>query len=179
MTAWPRRGPVPRPGWLEPHAWYDQLPTTHVLSLALIRDDTGRVLVVKPSYRPYWTLPGGMADENEPPEAAVRREVGEELGVLLTSLRLVAVDWSPARGDRHRPLIAFAFTGQIAPGGTIALGREELDDWRFAAPADLDPLMPPRAADRARAAARAATTGRTTYLVDGTTPDPGTDPTRK
>jgi 8-oxo-dGTP diphosphatase len=166
-----------RAGRLEPAVWYDHLPTTHVLALALIRDDAGRVLVVKPGYRPYWTLPGGMADENESPDAAAGREVGEELGVALTSQRLVVVDWSPARGDRHRPLIAFVFAGETTRGATIDLQRGELDDWRFAAASDLDLLMPPKAADRARVAVRAAATGSTAYLLDGTDPDRRPDPT--
>lgn len=164
----------PRPaGWLEPDVWYDRLPTTHVLALALIGDGAGGVLVVKPGYRPYWTLPGGMADQNESPGAAVGREVGEELGVVLASVRLVVVDWSPARGDRHRPLLAFVFAGEIDPGAAVDLQRGELDGWRFAAPSDLDLLMPPKAAARARTAARAAAAGSTVYLVDGTAPDDG------
>lgn len=46
---------------------------------ALIRDRDGRILLVDPTYKPAWDLPGGMAEANEPPLDALRRELVEEL----------------------------------------------------------------------------------------------------
>jgi hypothetical protein len=40
---------------------------------AIVRDSAGRVLLVDPTYKPDWDLPGGMAEANEPPADAVRR----------------------------------------------------------------------------------------------------------
>ena len=33
----------------------------------LVRDTSQRILLVDPSYKPDWDLPGGMAEANEPP----------------------------------------------------------------------------------------------------------------
>ena len=33
----------------------------------LVRDTSERILLVDPSYKPDWDLPGGMAEANEPP----------------------------------------------------------------------------------------------------------------
>ena len=44
-------------------------------------DDAGRVLLVRQRYMTGWRLPGGGVDRGEPPQAAVLRELGEEVGL--------------------------------------------------------------------------------------------------
>jgi ADP-ribose pyrophosphatase YjhB (NUDIX family) len=65
---------------------------------ALIRDSLGRILFVVPNYRPWLDIPGGVVEADEPPKAACRREVGEEIGLDLTVGRLLVIDWVPAQG---------------------------------------------------------------------------------
>ncbi|MGO1077670.1 NUDIX domain-containing protein [Inquilinus sp. CA228] len=53
---------------------------------AFIRDESGRLLLVQRRREPeagHWGLPGGKVDFGETVEAAVRREIEEELGVVL------------------------------------------------------------------------------------------------
>ncbi|MGH4017779.1 MAG: NUDIX domain-containing protein [Pseudonocardiaceae bacterium] len=80
----------------------------------LIRDEDGRVLLVDPTYKPHWDLPGGMAEADEPPRAAAARELREELGLMLTVGRLLAVEWVPPHGpwDDH---LMFVFDGGTLP----------------------------------------------------------------
>jgi 8-oxo-dGTP diphosphatase len=47
---------------------------------ALIKDGTGKVLVVKEN-QDTWSLPGGGLDHGEEPEAGILRELKEELGI--------------------------------------------------------------------------------------------------
>ncbi|GAA3670552.1 ADP-ribose pyrophosphatase YjhB (NUDIX family) [Lentzea atacamensis] len=79
---------------------------------ALIRDSTGRVLFVVPTYKPVLDIPGGMTDENESPKAATIREIREELGLDVELGPLLVVDWTPRNGvwrDCHQ----FVFDGGI------------------------------------------------------------------
>jgi hypothetical protein len=39
---------------------------------ALFRDEDGRVLLVDPTYKPTWDLPGGAVEKEESPYAAAR-----------------------------------------------------------------------------------------------------------
>jgi 8-oxo-dGTP diphosphatase len=165
------------PDWVDPLLWYQQLPTVHVAAMALIRDSSGRVLLVKPNYRPHWTLPGGMADQGETPNVTVAREIREELGITFTPAHLAVIDWAPPQGNRKKPLLAFVFNaGTIEDAPDISLQRSELDDWRFVALSDMSNLMSPASTTRVNAAARAAEQHSTFLLINGiemtTTPNP-------
>ncbi|WP_242418342.1 NUDIX hydrolase, partial [Frankia sp. CpI1-P] len=77
---------------------------------AVIRDETGRLLLVDPTYKPDWDLPGGMAEANEPPRDALRRELKEELDLDLPVGELLCVDWVSPHGPWD-DLLAFVFDG--------------------------------------------------------------------
>jgi 8-oxo-dGTP pyrophosphatase MutT (NUDIX family) len=60
------------------------------------------VLVVNPTYKPRWELPGGAVEEDESPDTAAVREIAEELGIERTVGRLLTVDYVPADPSRAR-----------------------------------------------------------------------------
>ncbi|MEU7115052.1 NUDIX hydrolase [Streptomyces sp. NPDC046182] len=78
----------------------------------LLKDASVHVLLVNPTYKPGWDLPGGMAEANEPPEDAVTRELVEELGLKVTVRGLLVVDWVAPHGPWDDQ-IAFIFNGGI------------------------------------------------------------------
>jgi 8-oxo-dGTP pyrophosphatase MutT (NUDIX family) len=87
-------------------------PTKTCASGALIRDSTGRVLFVVPTYKAVLDIPGGMAEENESPKATAVREIREELGLSVPLGPLLVVDWTPRNGvwsDCHQ----FVFDGGV------------------------------------------------------------------
>lgn len=79
----------------EIYAWSNEefgYATPKVDVRAFITDGEDRVLLVREDADAgRWTLPGGWADVNESPSESVIREVEEESGYLVRSIRLLAV----------------------------------------------------------------------------------------
>ncbi|MGW0970924.1 NUDIX domain-containing protein [Streptomyces sp. NPDC002516] len=66
---------------------------------ALFFDADGRVLMVEPTYKDYWDIPGGYVETGESPLQAADREVHEELGITPPGRRLGRNPW---RGSASR-----------------------------------------------------------------------------
>src|SRR6201994_1836794 len=153
--------------------WYDSLATSYGSAAALITDtDTARdgpaarILLVKPNYRDHWNLPGGMLEDGEPPHAGCFREVEEELGLSLDLGGLPGVPGAAPEGDRPKPSVSWVFDGGVlADPEAIRLQKEELDDWRFVAPADFGEYLPAFMARRARGALSGKAASRTVYVA--------------
>jgi len=102
---------------------------------ALIRDPSGNLLILKPTYKGGWTVPGGQMEANgETPWEACRREVREETGLVLDAGRLVCVDFlrpRPGRPGGMRLLFdCGAFSDEMLSG--ICLQEDELSEYRLA-----------------------------------------------
>lgn len=68
----------------------------------ILTDLNGSILLLRHSYGPSaWSLPGGGLGRNEDPEAAIRREVKEELGVDLPLVAAVATIEEVISGAPH------------------------------------------------------------------------------
>lgn len=159
---------------LPPADYYATLPRVLSAAGAVIRDTGGRFLLVQPSYRDHWEIPGGALDPGEDPRAAFQREVKEELGLDLAPGRLLAVDWMPERPGSRPPLVNFLFDGGTIPEDearrTVRLDGDELTDWTLAAPGEWDALLPPHMVRRLHACGRALAQGTAVYLHHGFDP---------
>jgi 8-oxo-dGTP diphosphatase len=153
---------------MEPQAWHASLAGVIVAAGALIRDPDGKVLCVKPNYRDYWTLPGGICEPGEPPHLGCAREVAEETALDQPIGRLLALDWQlapPEYGPQARPTMYFIFDGGLAPAQeAIVLQEAELDGYRFAPPGELHGLLAPPGLRRTLAALAAHGSATTSYL---------------
>ncbi|MEU4999706.1 NUDIX hydrolase [Streptomyces sp. NPDC021622] len=135
----------------------------------LFRDESGRVLLVKPTYKEAWDLPGGMAETNEPPQAAAHRELREELGLTVRLRGLLCVDWVAPHGPWDDQL-AFIFDGgTLTPDVSASLHPQdhELSACEFFAPEKALSLLPPRTRRRAAQALRALDEQQPRYLENG------------
>jgi 8-oxo-dGTP diphosphatase len=135
----------------------------------LIRDEAGQILMVRPTYKDGWDIPGGYVEPDESPAKAAERELAEELNVTRGAGRLLVVDWAPhpAEGDK----LLFVFDGGILSPHEISLLRPdavEISEARFWHAEMLDELTPSRLARRLRLAIQAALTGVTIYAEHGT-----------
>jgi len=156
---WARLGRVDEA--IDISAW----PTKLVAAGVLLRDRAGAVLLVEPTYKPTWEIPGGLVKTGESPREAARRECREELGLDVRVGELLCVHYAPGH---QVPADGVAF---VFDGGTtalrladLALPADELAGAAFVPPADLDRYLLPPMVRRLRAAIDAATRHTTTYL---------------
>lgn len=118
---------------LDTLTFYNSLPRKRAAAGALFLNEQNEILIVKPTYREQWLLPGGSLEEDESPRLGCIREVQEELGLTLPISQLLCIDYVPRRGDINESLI-FVFFGGILNSSTInqfQLPTDELSDYRF------------------------------------------------
>jgi ADP-ribose pyrophosphatase YjhB (NUDIX family) len=107
-----------------------------IAAIALIRDESGRLLLVKQTGGPFagsWLLPGGRAGEDESTVHALVREVREETGLTMTDAVYVAGYHSS--GDGY-DLTVLMYRGPAT--GTLVPERRSDARW-FAVDAIPDP----------------------------------------
>ena len=109
---------VSRPGGL--------LPTVLVAAVALIDADNRVLLARRPEGRAMaglWEFPGGKVEDGEQPEAAVVREVREELGIDITESCLAPLTFaSHVYDDFH--LLMPLFVCRVWQGRRSCWGEE-------------------------------------------------------
>jgi 8-oxo-dGTP diphosphatase len=145
------------------------LPRKRMGSAVLLRDAGDRILLVEPTYKDYWELPGGAVDADESPYDAAVRELKEELGLSVTPGRLLVVDWVPPRAGRTEGVM-FVYDGGVLDPATaleIHLPAEELRSWAWSTPAEAPQRLNALLARRAVAALEALSGGGTVYLENG------------
>ncbi|WP_239090879.1 NUDIX domain-containing protein [Asanoa iriomotensis] len=151
------------------------LTRVRVAAGVVFRDGEGRVLLVRPTYKAGWEVPGGAVEADESPLVGARREVQEELGHPFPIGRLLVVDWVAAAPPWDAGLM-FLFDGGTLDAASISrivLPPDELSSFAFVAPDSLDAHLKPRLARRVRAA---LSTDEPAYLESGHRPSSSPQP---
>ena len=146
-----------------------RLPKKDVAAAALLRDGDGRILMITPTYKEDWVMPGGIVERDEDPWSGCQRELREELGLELSVGRLLIVDWAPRHGVWQDSL-KFIFDGGVLSADQIASMRfqaEEVVSAQFVSLAELTPYVRPSMVRRLAVALAAADDGTAHYLRFG------------
>jgi ADP-ribose pyrophosphatase YjhB (NUDIX family) len=148
---------------------YDALPKKRMAAGALILNEAGNILIVKPTYRYDWLFPGGVVEEQESPRSACIRELKEELNLEITLGQLLCVEYL-SKDLQQTECVQFAFYGGILSEAqimAIALPEEELCEYRFVPLEEAITLLSRKLARRLPYCLEALTGDGTMYLEDG------------
>jgi len=135
----------------------------------LFCDPARRVLLVEPTYKPQWEIPGGSVEADESPYVAAVRELQEELGLSVPVGRLLVVDWVPPGPLRTEGIMLVYDGGALGPAQTeqIRLPQQELRSWAWCTIAEIRQRASDLLARRIIAAVHAQADATTRYLEAG------------
>jgi len=129
-------------------AFYAGLPRKRCAAGALITDRQGWILIVEPSYKSVWEIPGGVVEAFETASAACQRECREELGIDVPIGRLLVTEHQTDLGYRGDSIV-FVYDGGILGGSDgIRIAEGELESFRFVPAHDLGSLLSSKVARR-------------------------------
>ena len=110
------------------------IPAIPVSAGAMIFDRKGRLLILKPTYKSGWTIPGGVMEaDGESPWQACQREVREECGLTVLTGRLACMDFRRPRPGRPGGIRYLFDCGRLddAELSEIVLQPEEISEFRL------------------------------------------------
>lgn len=148
-------------------AFYASLPRRRVGAGVLFVNELGWPLVVEPTYKPTWEIPGGGVEAGEDPRTCAVREVREELGIEIGLGRMLVIDHKSEPMPRGDSTMIIYDGGVLTDPSLIRLEETELRSFRFLAEVDLAEFLTASLAFRVRSASRAVELGTMVEIVDG------------
>jgi ADP-ribose pyrophosphatase YjhB (NUDIX family) len=129
-----------------------------------------QLLIVKPTYKPLWSIVGGVIDPLESPLTAASREVLEETGLVVDNLNFLLVDYCN-NAQRQIESVQFIFSASVLTEVQIAnivLQADELSDYKFCDLSELDNYLSPYQLERVMAAHQAMQVKTPVYIENKT-----------
>ena len=114
--------------------YLNSLPKKRMGAGCLFCDRQGKILILKPTYKDHWLLPGGVIEANESPLQACIREVKEEIGIDCQPTRLLCVDYVSDRLIKIESIQFVFYGGIISPKTQINLPKKEISNYQFLEP---------------------------------------------
>jgi ADP-ribose pyrophosphatase YjhB (NUDIX family) len=143
------------------------IPAIPASAGAMIFDRKGRLLILKPTYKSGWTIPGGVMEaDGETPWEACRREIREECGLDVRRGRLACVDFRRRRPGSAGGIRFLFDCGALDDASLhgVVLQADEISEHRIVRFAEALALLRGPIRRRVEAARHA---GTVIYLEDG------------
>ena len=153
-------------------AYQKTLPKKRMSAGAIFRNVEGDVLLVNPTYKEPWEIPGGIVEANESPKQGCIREVKEEIGLTINPSRLLLIGYRP-ESEMATESLTFHFYGGTLDASDIdriVLQLDELSEFRFIPPRELDNYLAPAEARRVQLGLEVWEIEQTVYLDEPSTP---------
>lgn len=100
-----------------------------------------KYLIVEPTYKKEWELPGGIIEKDELPFDAAVREIKEELGFIFTPEKLAIRDYSTTNKNHNYLYCGKELTENDIK--SIILPPDELRSFKIASLSESEPLLHP------------------------------------
>lgn len=126
-------------------AWHNSMPAKRIASGLLCISPGGRILCVKPTYKPTWSLPGGVTDEGESPLTGVLRELEEETKIIISKddIDFAGVTYFNV-GNGYLDNIYFIFKTILDEDTAVTVDGHEIDKYAWLTSEELRSSTPGR-----------------------------------
>ncbi|MFC8661881.1 NUDIX domain-containing protein [Streptomyces sp. NPDC057199] len=154
----------------EQRAYWAQVEAPMASCTALITDASGRILVVDPTYKDGFDMPGGMVQADETQVEGLVRELAEELDLAHPPIgQLLVLDQVPAERYGRAMVVTVFHVGPLTDQQTKSLRFTdgEIGAAEFLPVDEALARLPHRLARRIKAAHEALLTGTPAVLING------------
>ena len=111
--------------------YLSRLPKKRMGVGCLLFDRQGKMLILKPTYKEHWLLPGGVVESNESPRETCTREVKEETGIDCHPTRLLCVDYVSDSSYKVESIQFVFYGGTLSNKVQINLPNREIASYKF------------------------------------------------
>lgn len=145
--------------------FFDSLPRKrNAVGLLIFKES--KILILKPTYKKSWLVPGGIVESYESLSITAERECLEEIGLKPQITKLLVVDYKT--GDHETgDAIHFIFEAKICSDAKIKINSEEIESFLWEEPDLAYKLLDPNLSKRVQSAIEASTRQTAVYCEDG------------
>lgn len=123
--------------------YYKAVPKKRISSGVLLLNQRYEILILKPSYKDHWSVPGGMLENYESPREGAVREVSEEIGLKLGDLKFLCVEYTNKTEKKDDDIFFLFYGGKLTPAEIkdIKIDNDEISEYLFAKPEEVVKLF--------------------------------------
>ena len=154
--------------FISPEKFWKQVNKKRMGAGVIFFNDKGEILLVKAEHKKYWSLPGGVVDENESPRMTAIREVKEEISLSIKSCEFLCVDYESARNIKGEAL-QFIFYGGVLDKDIVNKIKidNEIQEYKFVLPQTALKFLNKRRRKRFTKSVEAIKNKKVVYLENG------------